>query len=159
MDIQRILVPVDYSDHSKHALEYAAGLASRFGAKIDVVHVWDRPSYVPDTLIVPKGETMPRSLTDLIREGAEREMDEFLASATLPKDVAVAHHLESGEPASTLIKRFGEHPCDLLVVGTHGRSGVRHLLLGSVAEKLVRLSPVPVLTVPLFGQHRAAATR
>lgn len=148
MKIQSIVVPVDYSDHSQHALEYAGELASRFGAKVEVVHVWDRPSYVPNTLIVPHGETVPRSLTDLIRENAEREMDEFLEKASLPNDVALTHHLESGEPASTVIKHFEKQPCDLVVVGTHGRSGVRHLLLGSVAEKLVRLSPVPVLTVP-----------
>lgn len=148
MNIESIVVPVDYSDYSRRALEVGADLAVRFGAELEVVHVWDRPSYVPDTLVVGRAHETPRSLTDLIRENAEREMDEFLAGTALPKDVAVTHRLESGEPASTLVKHFEQRACDLVVVGTHGRTGVRHLLLGSVAEKLVRLSPVPVLTVP-----------
>ncbi len=148
MDIKRIVVPVDYSDHARATLEYAAMLAARFGASIEIVHVWDRPSYVPDTMVVGKAGEPHKSLVDMIRENAEHEMDEFLKRAKLPADVTVSHHLEAGEPASTIIKVLEERGGDLVVMGTHGRTGVKHLLLGSVAEKLVRLSPIPVLTIP-----------
>ncbi|MEB2311732.1 MAG: universal stress protein [Sorangiineae bacterium] len=149
MDIKRIVVPVDYSDHAKETLRYAGALAARFGARLDVVHVWDRPSYVPETTMVSKPGEPARSLVELIRENAEREMSEFLASAALPESVETATRLESGEPASTIIEYVRKHEADLVVMGTRGRTGVKHLLLGSVAEKLVRLSPVPVLTIPV----------
>lgn len=148
MEIKRIVVPVDYSEHAQATLEYAATLAERFGASIDVVHVWDRPSYVPDTAVIGKPGEPERSLADLIRENAEHEMTEFLKRTKLPPGVTVTHHLVSGEPASAVIKLLEHRDADLVILGTHGRAGVKHLLLGSVAEKLVRLSPIPVITVP-----------
>ena len=147
MNFKRILVPVDYSEHSKNSLEYAAGLAERFGAKLDVVHVWDRPTYVPDTVVVMK-EGESKSLADMIRDNAEKEMREFLASVKLPTGVSMTERLLSGEPASVLVEELNRGEHDLVVVGTHGRTGITHFILGSIAEKLVRTSPVPVLTVP-----------
>lgn len=148
MTVTRIMVPVDYSEHARVTLEYAASLAKGFGAALDVIHVWDRPNYVPDTLVVSQGGQPARTLADLIRDNAESEMRDFLAAAKLPEGVKVTHYLESGEPTSTILEAIEEHKSDLVVMGTHGRTGVRHLLMGSVAEKLVRLSPVPVITVP-----------
>jgi len=110
--------------------------------------VWDKPNYVPETMLVSQAGEPAKSLADLIRGNAEREMDDFLGAAKLPEGVTVTHHLESGEPASAILAAIEHHKSDLVVMGTHGRRGVRHLLLGSVAEKLVRLSPVPVITVP-----------
>jgi len=148
MAIQKILVPVDYSDCAGAALAVAAEVARTFEAALDVVHVWDRPTYVSDTVRVqhPNGET--RSLVEMIQENAQLEMDRFMAQSSLPAEVSVSRRLLSGNPAATILAelRTGHH--DLLVVGTHGRTGFKHLLLGSVAETLVRLSPVPVLTVP-----------
>lgn len=147
MTIQSILVPVDYSENSAAALSFAAGLAAKVGASVDVVHVWDRPTYVPEKMKVGHGDAA-RSLIDLIRENAQAEMGEFMAKVELPAGVKVGTRLLSGNPAGAVLKELehGEH--QLLVVGTHGRTGLQHVLLGSVAEKLVRLSPVPVLTVP-----------
>jgi nucleotide-binding universal stress UspA family protein len=145
--IQRILVPVDYSQGSASALKQATELAQALNAELDVVHVWDRPNFVPEeTMVELKKER--RSLGELIRENAEQEMREFLAAqspngaATLP-----LHRLLSGEPAAALLNDLERGQHDLVVVGTHGRTGLKHLLLGSVAEKLVRYSPVPVMTV------------
>ena len=147
MNVRRIMVPVDYSEHSKRALEYAAALAARFGATVDVVHVWDRPTYVPEGLTVgPKGSA--KSLGDLIRENAEREMQEFLGQVKAPEGVRIETRLISGDPAGAIVHSCTATNPDLVVVGTHGRTGVQHLLMGSVAEKVVRLSPVPVLSVP-----------
>lgn len=153
MAINRILVPVDYSDRCREALDYALYLASKLGAAVDVVHVWDRPAYVPETLVVGKPGTAPKSLGDLIRENAETEMMEFLSATSVPPGVTLSHHLESGEPATTILDTGQRTSADLIVMGTHGRTGVRHFLLGSVAEKLVRLSPVPVVTVPSIGEE------
>jgi nucleotide-binding universal stress UspA family protein len=147
MTIHRIMVPVDYSDHSLRALEYAARFAAHFGAELDVVHVWDRPSYVPEGLTVgPKGSA--KSLGDLIRENAEREMREFVSKVVVPEGVRLGTRLISGDPAHAIVHSCASTKPDLVVVGTHGRTGVQHLLMGSVAEKVVRLCPVPVLSVP-----------
>lgn len=147
MTIHSILVPVDYSESSAAALTFAAGLAARLGASVDVVHVWDRPTYVPEKIKVGHGEAA-RTLIELIQENAQAEMGEFMAKLELPKAVKVETRLMSGNPAGTVLKELGHGKHQLLVVGTHGRTGLQHVLLGSVAEKLVRLSPVPVLTVP-----------
>jgi nucleotide-binding universal stress UspA family protein len=152
MGIRRILVPIDYSENSKVALAYGAELATSFGASLDIVHVWDRPTYVTDAVMVQRPGEAHKPIGELIRENAQKDMNEFMASVTLPSGVPTQTRLLSGEPASTLVTELkkGEH--DLVVLSTHGRTGFAHLLLGSIAEKLVRLSPVPVLTVPLAGR-------
>jgi universal stress protein A len=147
MAFQRILVPVDYSDHCLAALGYAAELAHRFGGKLDIVHVWDRPTYISDSVLVGHGSSQ-RPLGEMIRENAERDMKAFLAKLTLPEGVLGSERLVSGDPASALLKEIEREKYDLVVMGTHGRSGFAHLLLGSVTEKLIRHSPVPVMTVP-----------
>lgn len=147
MSISQLLVPVDYSDCSRAALVFAVGIAEKIGASIDVVHVWDRPTYVSESIRVQhEGES--RSLIDMIRENAETDMNDFLAKTAPTTKVPLSHRVISGNPAARVLEELRRGQYQLLVVGTHGRAGLRHLLLGSVAEKLVRLSPVPVLTVP-----------
>jgi nucleotide-binding universal stress UspA family protein len=145
---RRIMVPVDYSENARASLKFAAALAQSVGASIDVVHVWDKPTYVSDAVMVKRPGQEHSSLLALIQENAEHDMNQFLASVELPPGVNVGHRLCSGDTVSTLIAEVqkGEH--DLLVLGTHGRTGLAHMLLGSVTEKLIRMSPVPVLTVP-----------
>jgi nucleotide-binding universal stress UspA family protein len=145
---RRILVPVDYSEHSMVSLRFAGELAAALGSTLDVVHVWDKPTYVSDTVMVRRADQDHCSLTELIRENAEREMTEFLANVALPATLASTRRLLSGEPASTLVNELKNGGHDLVIVGTHGRTGLLHVLLGSVAERLIRLSPVPVLTCP-----------
>jgi universal stress protein A len=148
MPIRQILVPVDYSDCSKAALAVAGLVAKTLGAALDVIHVWDRPLYVTSDVRVHEPSGASRSLVDMIRENAELEMAEFMKEVSVPEGVAVKRRLLAGNPAATILAELGAAHHDLLVIGTHGRTGLKHLLLGSVAEKLVRLSPVPVLTVP-----------
>ena len=148
MNVSRILVPVDYSEQSRRALEYGAALAEAFGAPIDVVHCWDRPSYVPDNVYIERPGGKRRPLVEVLREDAEHEMSEFLGATRLPPGVSVGRHLVSGEPAAAILSRAKKSGHDLIVIGTNGRTGVRQLLLGSVAARLVRLAPVPVITIP-----------
>jgi len=144
MAFRSILVPVDYSEPSRRALELALSLSD--SAEVTVVHAWDRPSYVGEQQIAhPDGSR--RSLSELIRENAEREMTEFLARV-VSGSKTFKHHLLTGDPVTAIISEASKPGYDLLVVGTHGRTGMTKLLLGSVTEKLIRLSPIPVLTVP-----------
>jgi nucleotide-binding universal stress UspA family protein len=149
--VRKILVPVDYSEGSAHALECATSIAEWLGAELEVVHVWDRPAYVSTEVLVRMPEGSLRPLGELIRLNAEAEMATFLANHLRRNEgstVLPPHYLISGEPAASLVAELERGRHDLVVVGTHGRTGLKHLLLGSVADKLVRFAPVPVLTVP-----------
>ncbi|MFO0565463.1 MAG: universal stress protein [Polyangiaceae bacterium] len=148
MRVGRILVPVEYSEHCRAALRMAGDWARRLGASVEVIHVWDHPPLVPDDVTVEHTDGERRSLFELLGENAEREMNEFLASVTLPGELSVTHHLETGEPARAILAASEQRNADLIVISTHGRRGFRHFLMGSVAEKIVRLSKVPVLIVP-----------
>jgi universal stress protein A len=143
----RILVPVDFSRASRTALDYALFLAERFGATVEVMHVLEAPRYLPpDTLIGIPGE-MQRPVGQIARTHAEREMEEMLAQMDLRPDRRPRTRLEAGDPAATIAGVAGSEGFDLIVMGTHGRTGLAHLLLGSVAEKIVRIAPCPVLTM------------
>lgn len=148
MKLKRILVPVDYSACSAGALQVAAELAGKLDAALEVVHVWDRPSYVSNVVMTTTEPVSGKSLIRMIEQNAQNDLNDFLASVKLPSGVVSTSRLVSGEPASSLLQALHGGDYDLVVMGTHGRTGLSHLLLGSVAEKLVRLSSVPVLTVP-----------
>jgi universal stress protein A len=148
MAIQHLLVPVDYSGCSRGALRFAADLAQKYQAAVDIVHVWDRPSYVSDVVMSRTDSISGKSLIELIQQNRQRDLDEFLGTVELPQGMTATGRLISGDPASALLHELQQGKHDLVVVGTHGRTGLSHVLLGSVAEKLARLSPVPVLTVP-----------
>ena len=130
--IGRILVPVDFSDCSLAALDHAASLAQRFGASIHVLHVWDHRD---------------QTLAHFAQTGAGEAMDSVLGDLEQHGVGGVRGRLASGDPSETIIQIAREEHYDLIVMGTHGHSGLVHLLHGSVAEKVVRRAPCPVLTV------------
>jgi universal stress protein A len=147
LNISRILTPVDYSPCSRAALEHALFFATRFGAKIDVLHVWDVPPSVrADTLVVSDGAE--QSMQNVLSRGANKEMTQFLADLSAENRARVAIRVEHGDPVPTILE-VARDGYDLVVMGTHGRTGLSHLLMGSVAEKVVRQAPCPVLTVRL----------
>ncbi|MEW6681484.1 MAG: universal stress protein [Nitrospirota bacterium] len=138
--ITTILVPTDFSEHSRPALSYAEMLAKTFDAKIVLVHVIDTVSFavaesVQWTELYPRlAEKIQPMLDGLIRE-SER------------KGVSAVGRVTEGVPYDQIVKAAEAANADLIVIGTHGRTGMRHVLLGSVAERVVRLAPCPVLTV------------
>jgi nucleotide-binding universal stress UspA family protein len=143
-ELRRILVPVDFSACSRAALDYASFLAQRLGATVDVVHVWDAPPYLgPEVLLHIPGETR-LTLAQFAGARAQRDLEHFLASVEHPG--VVKGRVETGDPCDTIL-RLAAEGYDLIVMGTHGRSGLAHVLLGSVAEKVVRRAPCPVLTI------------
>jgi universal stress protein A len=157
--VERILVPTDYSECSRAAFGLALQIAARVGAPVDVLHVWSAPYFGAGyglegapVLVVSESN---QSIFDLVRNEAVSEMLKFAASVPAPRGVALSTHVESGEPLHAIIEFAETHGSDLLVVGTHGRTGAQRWLLGSVAERLVRLAHCPVLTVPLQQQKAA----
>jgi nucleotide-binding universal stress UspA family protein len=138
LQIERILCPTDFSDFSAKAFAYAAALASRFEARLRVLHV------LPGVVIATGGPYFPA--TREMHDRAEDALQSFVAPAC-QAGVQVATELREGDAWREIQARAAELPADLIVMGTHGRSGFEHLLLGSVAEKVLRRASCPVLTV------------
>jgi len=143
MEIRHILAPTDFSDFSKQALEYAAAFARTFGARLSLLHVIETPAFPVEGYVPPNlGTTL---LADLER-GARDELERLLPETeVLP--VNVVREVKIGTPYRTIIETAEEEKVDLIVMATHGRTGLSHLLIGSVAERVVRTAPCPVLTV------------
>jgi len=141
--VQTILHPTDFSERSGHAFRFACLLARDLGAHLIVLHV------MPPEAIALQGEFMtyvPPS--DKYREELSEKLHWLGAEDPA---VEVEHLLEEGDPAAVILRVVETTPCDLIVMGTHGRTGLSRVLMGSVAEEVVRRASCPVLTlkVPL----------
>jgi universal stress protein A len=144
--VTRILVPIDFSPSSRAALEYATFLSGKLGAEMNVLHVWEPPGYVgPDTLaLLPVAAGQPG--WDQMRSEVMREVDLFLGKSQ-PRPSKLNVRVEAGEPSDTILGTAKGVGADLIVMGTHGRTGLSRLLIGSVAEAVLRRSTCPVLTI------------
>lgn len=152
LTLKHILVPTDYSEYSKHAFTIAVDLAKEFGATVELLHVWPAPYFGPGYGYDAAGVLGPaqhKSLFDTIRENATKEMQAFAASVAIPAGMKVSTRIESGDTPHRILEIIEESTPDLVVIGTHGRTGPRRWVLGSVAERIVQHSKSPVLTVPL----------
>ena len=136
-----ILVPLDFEDPSQEALDVALALALTFDAKLTVLHAWDLPVYSYAGL-----SYLPPDVATVVEEAAETSLASAmgLVIKRLPRAESV---LVRGAAAVEILDATGRLKVDLIVMGTHGRRGVSRMVLGSVAEKVVRSSPVPVLTI------------
>lgn len=149
-DITRILVPVDFSTSSHYALDYAHGLARKFTAALHLVHVCDMP-----TGPAPVIEAYADAYGDWNRQvAAEAEAGLRLAAAALA-DVEVTTQVMSGHVATQIVDAAADKHVDLIVMGTHGHGAIQRLLMGNVAERVVRTAPCPVLTVREARQTHA----
>jgi len=145
--LKNILVPTDLSPCSTRALAQAHEFALTFGASIDLLYVWSPPALVaPESALTGVGVNQ-QPLLEWIRANASAGLTKFEADAKLAGIDVHSSLCESGDPASTILERAAAGKYDLLVLGTHGRTGLSHVILGSVAEKVVRRAPCPVLTV------------
>jgi glycine betaine transporter len=142
MRIKKILVPIDFSAYSENTIDYASTIAERFDATLILFHVI---------------ESLPYSVTDAFKVVEHRKGLQTLATSLLrnlsdeirARKLPTKTRLVWGTASREILSEARRERPDLIVMGTHGRSGLPHAILGSVAEKVVRLSGVPVLTVPL----------
>jgi nucleotide-binding universal stress UspA family protein len=141
--LQRILVPTDFSDKSGAALTYAVALVEQFGASLHLLHVIET-IVSGESVVWPVG---PRKEVEQAVETTAWDDLNGMLSAEDRKRLRAELALEWGAPFVEIVRYARAHDIDLIAMGTHGRSGVKHLLLGSVAENVVRCSPCPVLTV------------
>jgi universal stress protein A len=134
--IATILHPTDFSALSEHAFHLACSLARDHGGRVIVLHVAELPLFAPGNAMVhpPPG-------------GIQEAIAGRLRGIQAPGGVAVVHRLEEGDPVSEILRVAEETKCDMIVMGTHGRTGLAHLLMGSVAEQVVRKAKCTVLVV------------
>lgn len=140
---ERIVVAVDFSEHSREALRTAVDLARRYQSSLTIVHV-----YEPAVYALPDGSVLftPAQFDRLIGE-LERYLETSKEEATNLGAASVGTRLLQGFAAGEIVAFGKDTNSDLIVMGTHGRSGAKHLFLGSVAERVIRTAPCPVLTV------------
>ncbi|MDB5033712.1 MAG: uspa protein [Chlorobi bacterium] len=143
LEIRRILAPTDFSEHSCHALSYARTFANRWEAELHLLNVIEPAVFPTEAGLSPMGMI---NLDNELAEAADRAMAEMLKREEIQGAstvTAIAH----GRASSAIIEYARENAIDLIVIATHGRTGLEHLIFGSTAERVVRESPCPVLTV------------
>jgi nucleotide-binding universal stress UspA family protein len=140
MQIRRILVPVDFSDGSARALDDALGLADKFGAEIHLLNSY--PIYMG--AVTPYGVAVPESYDRDCRAAAQKELQGWSQKA-VAAGAQARTHVSALPPAEAVARYVEEHAIDLVVIGSRGLTGLKHLLLGSVAERVLRTCPCPVL--------------
>ena len=137
-----ILVPIDFSETAQHALDTAILLARESGGRIHLLHAYE----IPLGTIPPYGVAIPDSLLADVRDAAARRLEKA-AHKVEAAGIACETQILHAPPAEGIVEAARACGADLIVMGTRGLTGLRHVLLGSVAERTVRLSPCPVLTV------------
>lgn len=144
IEIRTILAPTDFSAHAAASVRYACALAEKFGAALHLLHVLNEVVPVgPDPMLAPV------FVPDFYRE-SEAAARQALGTVLAPgwgRPASVETFIRWGTPVEAVIDHAAKHAIDLVVIATHGRTGLSHILLGSVAERIVREAPCPVLTI------------
>lgn len=143
LELKRILVPVDFEACSRRALRVALSLARASGAVVDVLHVWVPPDYVSPAHAVALGKGDARALEEVALRESRIQLWDFIDRTGRPPDVEVRATVSYGLPHDVILEMAGGY--DLIVMGTHGRKGLSRLVMGSVAERVLKQSPKPVL--------------
>ena len=140
--IQRILVPLDFSEHAAATLDWAAHLAEEHESTLILMHAY----HLPVEFQQMEGAYLPAEFWTQVKTEAEKTLEAH-AAALRPRGITVEIEVTEGYPATAIEEEAVRNKADLIVIGTHGHTGLKHLLLGSVAERVVQKSPCPVLTV------------
>lgn len=141
-NIKRILVPLDFSVNAQRALDYAHGLAVNFDAALHIVHVCEVP-----TMTLGTPDAYPVAYVDWKKLLGDEAEEQLARAKTALRDVTVTTEVLFGRPASAIIDTAIANEADLIVMGTHGHGAMMHMVMGNVAERVVRGAPCPVLTV------------
>jgi len=141
--IRRILVPVDFSDYSKDALQYAADLGRHFHADLLLIYVVESVGYPAD---LGYGGVNISAIEKELSDRARGELDR-LAGTYAGTKLNISTTVHTGRPYVEILRAAREYGTDMIVIATHGHTGVEHILFGSTAEKVVRKAPCPVMVV------------
>ncbi|MBA4391018.1 MAG: universal stress protein [Syntrophus sp. (in: bacteria)] len=139
---KKILCPLDFSEFTGEIVEYAVSIARNFGAELHFLHVIPNLNYFTpyESFLTPENLI---AIENNIEAAVDKDFDKIMNII----DMSVKKIVKNGAPFVEIIEYVKAESIDLVVMGTHGRSGIEHILIGSVAEKVVRKSPCPVLTI------------
>jgi universal stress protein A len=140
LQLKQILVPVDFSAFSEKALKYAARFAEQFGSTVTVVHVIQ-------PVVYPADFGYPPTVVDTLDESVRRQIEERLKLLASRSSLPARTLIRVGQPYLEITAAAKELDVDLIIITTHGHTGLKHVLLGSTAERVVRHAPCPVLTL------------
>lgn len=140
LQLKEILAPIDFSEGSEKALRYACKLGEQFGSVVTLLHVIQ-------PLVYPAELGYPPTVVDSLDESARTRIEERLAAAAAGAPIEVRTLVRTGQPYHEIAATAKELDIDLIVIATHGWTGLKHVLMGSTAERVVRHAPCPVLTV------------
>ena len=143
LGIKSILVPIDFSGHARKALKYAVPLAMQSGASIRLVYVVEPTVYPAD---LGFGQVVLPGVEDELRQKGAEELKELIETEIKDR-VPASSTVRTGTPSKEILAEAEESGIDLIVIATHGHSGVEHVLFGSTAERIVRKAHCPVLTI------------
>ncbi|HVJ92783.1 MAG TPA: universal stress protein [Labilithrix sp.] len=150
--IKTILVPTDFSEPAENAVSYAVNLAEQLGAKVVLLHAFELPVLgFPDNVVAPPADVSSRMV-----DAAQKALDEAAAKVRRRSKVELSPLLWQGDPREVILTIAENAGANLIVMGTHGRTGIARALIGSVAENVVRESTIPVLTVHAAPTRAAA---
>ncbi len=143
LKIEKILIPVDFSEYSKMALDYSIEFSKKFNSELILIYVIEPIVYPSDFGL---GQIPINQVDFEIQSKAESELKK-LVEEKIPSELKATYVVRTGKPFLEIINAAKEYDCDLIIIATHGHTGIEHILFGSTAEKVVRKSPIPVLTV------------
>jgi nucleotide-binding universal stress UspA family protein len=142
VDVRTILVPIDFSPNAEAVLDWAAHLAEEHGSRLVLLHAY----HLPVDFQQLEGAYLPPDFWAQVKSDAAQNLDRY-ATRLRERKLTVETVIREGYPASVIEEEARERHADLIVIGTRGHTGLKHLLLGSVAERVVQKAPCPVLTV------------
>ncbi len=140
ISLKKIMVPTDFSEHSSKAVRYGEELALKFNAELVLIHVME---IAP--ILYTEGAVFPFESTKAMTDAAIKHLEQVVVESD--NLVKVSRTVVEGSPFVEIVRQAKENSVDLIVIGTHGRGAIAHMLMGSVAEKVVRKAPCPVLVV------------
>jgi len=147
--MEKILVPIDFSEHSKSALSYAREIAALYGSSLQLIHVIEEPVY--PYFYAPAGAFSVAQQLEELRVKTDEALEKLMSESRGP-EVPYEKSVVTGRPAIEITRFAEEQSSDMIVIATHGLSGLERLLVGSTAEQVVRLATCPVFSVKSFGK-------
>jgi nucleotide-binding universal stress UspA family protein len=146
LNIRRILVPIDFSEHAEYVIEWASHLALEHSSHLILLHVY----HLPVEFQQLEGAYLPPDFWTNVKKEADQTLARYVGEIR-QKGLDVEAVVREGYPATVIVDEATAQNVDLIVIGTHGLSGLKHLLLGSIAERVVQKAPCPVLAVKKRG--------
>jgi len=143
VSLKKILVPQDFSEYSLHALKYATTFAGIFNSELIILHIVEPIVYPADFSF---GQVSIPAMEEEIRKHSEEQLGELVARE-VPQNIRATSIIRVGKPFIEIIEVAKTESADLIVISSHGRTGMEHVLFGSTADKVVRKAPCPVLTI------------